>query len=148
MRYLARFPSRCGRHENVEPDAGSPLKGNPSSVRRPAGIQVIRGGRELCDHVESGTLRWRSHELDALLRQPEEGKPPIRRADVGTSHAVDDPPWHAAKRRDLPDAPLDGSGYRRRKIQDRARVWGPARVLLIDCIAGDLQRCAASNELQ
>ena len=51
----------------------------------------------------------RGHQLDALLRQPEERKPPVRQVDVSTSHAVDDPPWHAAKRWDLPDVPLDGS---------------------------------------
>src|ERR1700737_1408856 len=104
-----RFPSSCRHHENVEPDAVSPLKGNPSAVRRPAGIQIIRGGCELGYHVESGTIRWRGHQLDALLRQPEERKAPVRRVDVGTPDAVDDPSWNAAKRRNLPDAPLDSS---------------------------------------
>src|SRR5437899_10675576 len=96
------FPFSCRRHENVESNRVSALKGNPSAVRRPAGIQVVCGGGELGDQIESGTVFGRGHQLDALFRQPKEGKPPIRRADVSSSHAVDDTPWHATKRRDLP----------------------------------------------
>ena len=61
----------CWRDENIKSDAVSALKGNPSSVRRPAGIQVVRVGRELGDHVEPGTVHRRGHELDAFLRDPE-----------------------------------------------------------------------------
>ena len=39
MRHLARFASGRRRHEHVEPDAVSLLKGDPFAVRRPAWIQ-------------------------------------------------------------------------------------------------------------
>src|SRR6266850_430749 len=112
-----RLPSLGRRHENVESNRVSALKGNPFAVRRPAGIQVVCRGRELGDQVESGTVFGRGYQLDALFRQPKERKPPIRWADVSSSHAVDDTPWHATKCRDLPDAPLNRSLYGRRKIQ-------------------------------
>src|SRR6266851_3010403 len=109
MGELVRLSSSSGRYENVEPDVVSSLKGNPFAVRRPARIQVISGGRELRNDVEPRTVRWRSAQLDAFLGQPEERKPPVCGVDVSTPDAVDGPAWHAAKRRDLPNATLHGS---------------------------------------
>src|SRR5215471_13790973 len=108
MRQLVGSPSAGRSHENIKADAVSPLKTNPSAIRRPAGIQVICLGREASHNFEFGTIRRTGHKLYALLRQPEECKPPIRLVYVCASRAVDDPPRCAAERRDLPNATLDG----------------------------------------
>ena len=146
MCHLTRFASGRRRDEHVEPDCVSPLKSNPLAVRRPAGIQVVRRRGEPGDDVEPGTVCWRGHQLDAILRQPEESEPPIRRAHVGAADAIDDAPWQAAKRRNLPDASLQFSRSCGGKIEDRRRVWRPAGIVVIDGVARDLQRRTA-NEL-